>query len=226
MRGRIMPCIAAALCVAVTTPAFAGDRPNSLRDGAWAVQFGIGDNFRLTNFQGSSFAIKRHVAERNAVRVIADVGFGTSNTDSDEASGTSRREVDNDFASGDLNVLFQRYINPDDDVAIYWGAGPIVGFEWSDDVIRNVQILSGEAATSEREDRDFSIGLAGVLGAEFFVIERISLHAEYTVSSRYIDSRTTRTTTDQDGQKREETLDGSSWRGDNGNVRFGLSAYF
>lgn len=225
MRGRIMPCIAAALCIAVTTPAFAGDRPNSLRDGAWAVQFGVGNDFRLTSFEGSSVAIKRYVSDRSALRAIVDMGFRSSDLDGGYEPGF-RREHESDDASARLTVLFQRYINPDDDVVFYWGVGPSAGWDWEDEVYRRVEILTGETSSSEREQREFSIGLAAAFGGEFFVRERISLHAEYTADASYVDSKNTQTNTAVDGHKTGRGEDGSRWQGSVGYVRFGLSAYF
>jgi hypothetical protein len=50
-------------------------------DGKYALQFQISDNFKLTNFQGTTFSGKYHFGCRNAVRVGLSVNL--SNTDSE-----------------------------------------------------------------------------------------------------------------------------------------------
>ena len=41
---------------------------NSLKDGIWALQFGITGNFTLISFQGSTIGALYRISEKNAIR--------------------------------------------------------------------------------------------------------------------------------------------------------------
>lgn len=111
-----------------------------------------------------------------------------------------RRENDNDYAEGSLTLLFQRYINPDERVAFCWGAGPTTGVNWSKYETRSTDDI-GNTSTSTHEDREFYVGAKAVLGAECFLIQWISLHAEYYALVVYGDGRHTDTEVSSDGNQ-------------------------
>jgi hypothetical protein len=55
---------------------------NSLKEGVWAMQFGISSNFTLTSFQGSTLALKYQLSDRDAIRGGITINGSTSNGNS------------------------------------------------------------------------------------------------------------------------------------------------
>src|SRR3972149_5445120 len=57
-------------------------RPNSLKPGAWALQFQISDNFRsFSGLQGFGVSVKYHFSRTNALRFGVGGGLSTSDFD-------------------------------------------------------------------------------------------------------------------------------------------------
>lgn len=156
---RITVMLAAVLvCAALASPA-AAERENSLRDGAWALQFSIngGDFFSLSSFAGG-VSVKHHFSPKSAIR--AGASFGVS---SGSATSSSGREGEGDNRAVSLSTLYQRYVNPTADANLYWGVGPYVRYE---DGVQEAQ--AGDSLTTVSESESWGTGLSVVLGVEWF----------------------------------------------------------
>ena len=173
----------------------------SLRQGAWALQFGVGSNFTLTTFQGSTLAIKYHLSEANALRIAitlngsftdgTELQTGVSDTANNTASG------DNSSHSGSIAIFLQYlwYMNPRDVVHFYTGVGPSISYSHSQDQ------RSQNALTSQQEfyssgyywshvnstttSNQWALGLRGIAGVEWFPIKWFSFRAEYSEGIQY-----------------------------------------
>lgn len=218
--------LAALVALALPSASRADGRPNSLRQGAWALQFGIADNFRLTSYEGGFFSVKRHFSDRSALRAMVDGGFSTSDSGSGSTSSTYHSEAEYDQWDIGLNVIYQRYLNPGADVAVYFGVGPSVSYESSTRKNTSVRVGTDSTAVTTSDQNTSRVGGMFVFGAEFFATSSISLHAEYNGSLRYSSSESTSETKYYNNTRRKSGNDSDGWTAGAGSVRFGLSAYF
>ena len=72
---------------------------NSLKEGAWALQFGIGGNLTLTSFQGTTMAVKYQLSDRTAIRGGITISANTNN-------GNSSADADTSNSADAINVSF------------------------------------------------------------------------------------------------------------------------
>jgi hypothetical protein len=229
MRGKATLSIAAVLLVTMIAPAYADDFENSLRDGAWALQFGIGNDFRLTNFEGSSIALKRHFSDRSAVRAIVDFDLWGGESD-DGANSRVTSESEYDRWDVDLTLLYQRYFAVTGRTAMFFGVGPRWGYEsrQDDDVTTYAATDSTDMLITmrKREQDEWRIGGSVVVGGEWFASKAISLHAEYLAVILYRSATFWQADWVDGIVTSVNESDSSSWSVNQGTVRFGLSVYF
>jgi len=227
VRGALLAvCLFAAVWVGTT--AAQESRPNPLAPGAWALEFGIGQNFTLTSFNGATIAVKKLHSERTAFRAGLTVSLSTN----DQSSSTSdtlgyQSQTDRDGYGLSFGLDWLRYLRPDSKWSFYTGLGPAVNLNHSKETSYS-QRSNFDAGTSSSQS-GWGAGINGFFGAEWFVSRTIGVHAEYLLSAGY-GSSTTETerfasypnTVIHNTDKRES----HGWSVSSGFVRFGLSAYF
>lgn len=185
-------------------------RPNSLRAGAWALQFSItsGQFFDLDSFAGG-VSLKRHFSTRSAVRA----GLSASASDGGGSNGYS---VGTEF-------IYQRYLRPEAEANAYWGVGPELDYShrWTAQQVT-------DSLSVHNESTQYSVGAKALLGVEWFASRVISLHAEYQVFWRHTHRETRRELTALgSGTVVVDSQETESWEFLlNDLVRFGLSVYF
>ncbi len=111
---------------------------NSLKAGAWALQFGISSNFTLTSFQGSNIAFKYQLSDKSALRggitINGSTNDGTtSNSGSidDTSYGTAPGSSSTESATASFVLQYLWYMNPNGPVHFYTGLGPLVSYSYS-----------------------------------------------------------------------------------------------
>ncbi|MEM1096778.1 MAG: hypothetical protein AAGJ10_19440 [Bacteroidota bacterium] len=175
-------------------------RPNALEADTWAVVFQVGQPISLRSFQGT-IAVKHHTASDRAWRV----GLGGSGNQSLNSQG------------GGVNITAQAdyliYPMPPREVNMYWGVGPSIGFT------RNAQ----KQNAFEDIETQFRIGVGGLLGAEWFATEHISLFGEYGTSLTIRLQRETITTFDPQPSEVENTTTNLTF---GTGATLGLNLYF
>jgi opacity protein-like surface antigen len=194
---------------------------HSLYKGSKSLQFRIGNDFSLTNFDGLSFSGKKHYSDKSAIRLGLDVSASITHSESrNQVSNTSSNNYDRQELK--LNALYIHYPKPGGIFKFYWGIGPSFGFYRS---YRNGWSSSnGLERTKDTESR-WSIGGLMALGAEWFANSNLSIHAEYNIFAYYSQYNDTRRTISGD------TSTYNKWKSYSGyiepeNVNFGLSVYF
>jgi hypothetical protein len=169
-----------------------------LRQGSWAIQFGIGSNFTLTSFQGSTIGAKYQISETNAVRGGITINAGTSNGPNsysgsvgDSSLGTVPGSTSSKSAVVSFVLQYLWYMNPNDNVHFYTGLGPSVSYNSSRNSSDNsyletennqgywVEQLYGSNSTQ------WAVGAAAVFGVEWFACKWLSLHADYNEGLQY-----------------------------------------
>lgn len=201
------------------------EKPNALAPGVWSLQFAIGENFRLSSFQGSTVSARKQISERHAWRFGISLGASfTSQVDEQDGSQANTRE--NDINSQLIGTQVQYLVTPRTASAFvfYFGAGPTLRFQ------RNFNKAEPEASSvrTERSTTIWRFGAGAVLGGEWFVKPSISLFGEYSSSLTYRHSKqTTKSELTESGAvvNREESRAGTLSL-DPGGVTFGASIYF
>jgi hypothetical protein len=195
---RIVLLMLASLIVLLTSQAQnQSSDSTSLREGVWALQFGISGNFTLTSFQGSTLAAKYQLSERNAIRggvtitgsmidgngsytgTVADTGIGNA------PGNTSTRSANVSFV---LQYLW--YVNPNGPVHLFAGLGPSLSYSYSNSSSEYSYLYTGAPAhwvTNKGASSSilWAPGLSGVVGIEWFASRWLSLHAEYSEGLQY-----------------------------------------
>ncbi len=218
-------------------------RPNSLKPGAWALQFQISDNFRsFSGLQGFGVSVKYHFSRTNALRFGVGGGLSTSDFDdnfrsfqADTVRQRGVRDSEGDGENVDFAAQYVFYTSPGADVNFFFGTGPLIRFAHNQSVNQdNVSYGSSFGVRNyTRDETRWNVGASGIFGAEWFAIKSISFHAEYGVSLEYqssdYSSKGTDTVTDISGTRVysfESESSGSSIRFNLAIVKFGLSVYF
>ena len=211
---------------------------NPFREGAWALQFQIANNFTLSNFQGSILSVKRHLSPRKAVRLglslravldeTKDVSTAVRNGDPEE-----RQEQSGDDTQVLVGVTTQliRYPTTTRKINPYWGLGPRVEYSRNESNDHGPDFEEFPRTVRTRESWVFGVGLNGVLGAEWLVQSNIGINAEYGAVLQYahrVQKAGSKTTSPEspfrDEVENKNTLNqvflGSS------SVKFGVPVYF
>ena len=175
---------------------------NSLKAGAWAMQFGISGNFTLTAFQGSSIALQYHLSESNAVRAAITVNLNSSNgtdllnqTQPDSTQRTASNDNSQQFMSANLVIQYMWYPNPHDAVHLYFGVGPLVSYS------HTKQARNQNSVDSQQEyywppyfwtslnyssiGTQWGVGAKAAIGVEWFPVHWFSLRSEYSNALQY-----------------------------------------
>lgn len=210
--GLVLCAISVALCagtVSAQTPD-AADVPeakpkNAFRPGLWSLQFSVTNNVTLSSFQGSSLSMKYHRSERAALRT------GITLTGSYTDQGATER---NEQSFG-VNAHHLIYPNPTAKVRLYYGLGPEFAFT------RKKTKTETTSSTSSTSTTTFSVGAGCVLGGEWFVMDGVSLLAEYGSAVAFDQAKVKNVSGSytSDSTTRSIALAARS-------VKFGLSLYF
>jgi hypothetical protein len=195
----ILLAVALAICVSaasVFSQTEEATTNNSLRDGAWALQFQVGNNFTLSSFQGTVISVKRNCSPSHAIRV----GVSLSSEFSDEDRGsksfapdTIRESNTTTSSSNSQNISltgqYLFYTDPEAEVNFFFGGGPAIGFSRSNGKSETVPLVIGlnlGKTSREASSTLWSLGISGAAGIEWFFAAKFSLHAEYDASLSYV----------------------------------------
>jgi hypothetical protein len=215
---------------------------NSLKQGAWALQFGIRPNFTLTSFQGATIAAQYHLSEANAVRagisIGGNIGDATGlNTQLNADTSTSSVSNGNSTNSTNVGLTVQYiwYMNPGEVVHFYVGVGPSLSYDHrhsEQQIGYNPGFPYSTASTSTSTNTTWAAGATGVAGIEWFPAAWFALHADYSEAINYAWSSAT------SEQRSSSSIPGSAsygskssgsnkgWGFSGQGVNFGLSVYF
>lgn len=200
-------------------------RNNSLRKGAWAMQFRISNNFTLSDFQGAVISIKRHQSDRSALRLGLSLDLNIEDGDEtdyffwNDTLVTAILNSDRDKQYIQIDLQYLRYPNPEKSINLFFGFGPLFRFSraYSNDNLTNSRDVQ---KNSIHRKTTWAVGMSALTGVEWFILHYLSIHAEYAIEATY----TRDTSYDQEINK----IIGHSDSGDfkSRNLLFGISAYF
>ena len=195
---------------------------NPLAENKWAVIFEAGAF--LNNLGGSAYTPftlsgKYNFSKKNGLRLsistYGDAGHYTD-THSENVRNTSGYD---EGLKLECDLHYIRYVNADSKIKVYLGAGPYFFLNHSYCDIIDYQ---GNLRRYANQD-EYDVGLSGVLGLEYFILDNISLLGEYYCTGYYYKSVET---------VYEYTLNPNSryliygWAYDIRRMRLGFSVYF
>lgn len=158
---------------------------NSLRSGSWSLQFEVAENFKVKDFNGFLFSLKKHTSAGKAFRLglgvsgsISDVNL-SSTFQQDSFFQQTSQDADLDAQSIDFVLQYLSYPSPDAEVNLFLGGGPVVRYSHSGSQ------SSYRGSTRESDQIIWVAGASGLLGAEWFATKSISFLAEYNLSLEY-----------------------------------------
>jgi hypothetical protein len=214
----------------------------SLREGVWALQFGISSNFTFTSFQGTTFSAKYQLSDKSAIRGGISIA-GSSSDGNNSAFGLyadtsigSLSNLKSSSSSQSISFILQYlwYVNPNGPIHFFVGIGPSVSYSYTQSSSSNPNnntsylytYISGSSSTQ------WGAGVAASIGGEWFLSQWFSLRAEYGESLQYRWGSSTSmydySSTYTGYVPRHFENDGTSkgWSLANSAVSFGLNVYW
>lgn len=201
---------------------------NAMTKGAWAMQFQINQDFTLSSFKGATLSLKRHYSPSRALRFGLNLGGSFSNSEERRANNTNVESDRNNQSIG----LVSEYVfssSSEKSAKLFFGVGSSLGFSRSS---QTQPILISQSQTREKNvTQDWSAGIIGVIGVEWFANAHISLLAEYSSFLGYSSYRRKLIYEQQDSNG-GFVVTGESWLNIDSfsfsarSVNFGLSVYF
>jgi Outer membrane protein beta-barrel domain len=209
---------------------------NSLEQGSWSVQFRISNNFTLSSFSGDNISIKYHISANNALRFGLSVNGYDRLLDSNQENGSARKD---DGKTNDFSILLRPhylyYPVTNKNVAIFFGGGPYIYYDYNKsntDRTYNIADTLFYTENDYRKTTRYYLGISIFAGVEIFILDNLSLHAEYGSVLYYSNYKTERTNTrDYSDPDRQNIVTIQNSKDDgyflsSDNVLFGISIYF
>lgn len=169
---------------------------NSLKAKEWAIMFAIGADFKLTNFNDATIAVKYQISQKSALRIDFDVNYYNSSKHIYNESGS---------LSGNFSYLY--YLNPNEKFNVYFNLGI------------KLRINDGYPQNIDSTWNSWLLGPRIGAGAEYFVFRKMSLFAEYNYFFGFGEMKVYQKI--RFGSKKYILTSFSK-----DNVKFGLSVYF
>ncbi len=217
------------------------EKNNSLKEGAWALQFQVDNNFTLKSFQGAVISGKYHISASKAIRVGISGNYSLDDQNSNVSTvppdtitfqeGNTRTNKNFGFS---ITMQFMSYINPEKEVLLFWGVGPVIQYGKSNNELRDERNSYYYQPIKEirvTDSHTWGLGASAVLGVEWFATKSFSLHAEYGIVLLYSWSEYTGTyvffsPASVIKNKSSNGGNNKSWSFNASYVKLGLSVYF
>lgn len=251
MLPRHARCAITTLVLLLAFSALASTHGPSEREGRRGLVFGV-DGDRLLAFDGAMVAVRQQLGERTGLRLglsFALDGRADETTTDRRADltypdtsftqvSTNERSSDDDLVDLDLDLLLIRHDRRPHALRFCYGAGPMVGYRHFEDTEDAAEDVGSQRRTSSRHQSstEWSCGLRVLVGAEWFLTESISVHAEYRAGVVYRTSDWEQTTVqvvepadDQIPRQRTEesaTAESDGWTVASHGARVGVSLFF
>jgi hypothetical protein len=199
--------------------------------GAWALQIELGNPLSRDNFRTYNFLVKHHYSASTAIRLSVNIGGRISSVDQNTSSSGSNpvyyeSEYNDNSQSVSLTALYLKYLPIQNRLRVYWGLGPTCSFSRHKDT-RDYDSQGGNI--NIQEFRNFSAGASTAFGAEFFIMRRLSVTAEYGLTMVYSHVRmkaTSKAPNYDPFSSASQTLNEDQFQVNQSSVNFGLSVYF
>lgn len=213
---------------------------NSLKQGAWALQFQIDSNFSLKSFQGAIISAKYHLTDSKAIRIGISGNYSKNDNNNNNINysadtlGFQQGDIQNSKDFG-FSIIMQylSYVNTQNEVLLFWGTGPVIQYSKSsmEGTTNSNYVVQSSQQIQSNDNHSWGIGASGVLGVEWFAAKSFSLHAEYGINLLYIwsESESSSQISYQPSNQRYNYVSSGNnkgWVFNASSVKLGLSVYF
>ncbi len=175
------------------------ENPDSVRFSfpKFSIQLRVVDFLRFMDFRGGSVSFKYHFSNTSALRVGLGLSAGKSQSEQsnyfyDTDSLVSRLNRDDSRIYTNISVQYIIYPNPNDDIKLYFGAGPFFG--WSNRSDNSTYWNADSGKILPYKDRRYSsrkFGLELTAGLEWFFMKNMSLLFDYSLTIGYSQGEST-----------------------------------
>ena len=207
---------------------------------AFALQFGITENFALKVYQGSTISLKYHIQNDKAIRFGLSIGGGysTSNNLETRYSQTTENKATKTTDEQTIDLLSQFIVYPSisNKITYFVGSGLVLGFSRYSHERENESIffpVEGHLQYSYNPTEDDSytlkVGISFIVGIEQRISNNFSFTAEYNSSINYSYRKSKRLEYDDEDASNAIYATHQNMRALyllNHAVKFGLSYYF
>lgn len=152
--------------------------------GRWSMQFEVGPDFQLSNFNGAGIAVTHNTSESAAWRL----GLNLALEDLDQnIEGSPYFGGDSDqgdtYVAVDVDLLRLKRYQPARRIGFELGVGPVISYaHMSEDFVFGDE---NESVNGSFESARGFLGLAGRLGGEVMLARSLSVHAHYSLRAGY-----------------------------------------
>jgi hypothetical protein len=176
-----------------------------------ALEFKVGSNFQLQSFSGGMISWKHLSNESRGYRVgISPVVYhSTGSLDNEYDRLREQKEY-----KLDILAQFLRFGKLGKRARSFWGVGPVIGYSYRDQK-ETREGPEGVLTSNRIIAREWSAGIAGTIGVEYYFLDKMSLSGEYGLKLEYESFNTSR-----NGEEGEGIRFGPQ------NATLGLSFYF
>jgi hypothetical protein len=199
--------------------------------GKWALQFGISENFTLTNFQGGTISAKYHFNNNSALRF----GVTLSQSNSDDENSITQIYPDTTYINSEassysnyqirFSLQYIKYSKPINSIAMFYGGG-VNYFTQPQERERLTEYI--EPVESDYVDNsNHGFGVSILIGVEWFVRSNMGITAEYGAGYQYSVSESINGIYDITRDiKRNSKTTRTRYAFVPSSVKFGVSIYF
>jgi len=195
-------------------------------DGKFALQFQINENFRLSDFQGTTFSGKYHLGKKEAIRLGISLGFVDQQGDMEQIYFDNDSTLQSDFNQNHfmigIRIQYIRYFMNTNDICFYGGTGPVLTYENTEQTEFRYPPVDYEI---EHLANVFSVGFNLLAGVEWIFTENMSLSAEYGILFSYNNVEQTYTRPSPTEPKKSR-VNSDSFSINADHINFGISVYF
>lgn len=198
--------------------------------GATSLDFTIDKNFQLKSFSGSTLSGTCHINERTAFRVGLSINSNYQVNDYYTYQYTNPLEnSDNSHYSSTsvtINAVIMYYSKASGSIFFYYGAGP--AFTYKRGRGDGSSIIEGSKSSEYTTTEDgYMVAVTGILGVEYFIDQRFSVHAEYGVYAGYSSNKfKEKSYSIPDYNSADYTWKSTGFSLSNKDIALGLSIYF
>jgi hypothetical protein len=220
-------CVLVIACLSIILPgssATATGRPEGQ-----AIQFRVGNNFTLSQFDGATLAYQRFVSGDVAWRFSfgLDLQHDTGEM-SAEFTGEDSFDASGDVSEWDhaVSLSSEWLAYRGERVSVFFGGGPRASYDSDQD--EYWYFGPSGWLLARYSNYGYGLGLQGTIGIQWAATEWMALHAEYNIRCMYLRvvDEEVRTEERDEAEHSVETKTIDRFLLDSRGVRLGLSAYF
>ena len=153
----------------------------------WALSFGIGSNFTLTNFN-MDIAVKKVIDDEHQLRLFLSPRISTKNEDGITTGSNQSNKRDHVEYSLGVGADYLCLLTKNEDINLFSGTGLILTYgNFKDKLTANSDNGNGstDEYITEIDIPSLSVGVRGTIGVEWKVNEKIGIHSEYLLTGLY-----------------------------------------